>query len=90
MFGLRFTNKPLRYLISTVLSYCLILLLCLPFSGTAFGKLIANSSLETVPQAQVARRENELLVRFRAGVSRNEQDTVLASHGARRKQQLRG
>src|SRR5258705_12683156 len=35
-------------------------------------------------------RNNELLVRFRAGASQQDKDTVIATQGARRKKQLRG
>src|SRR5258705_1169779 len=37
-----------------------------------------------------ASRSNELLVRFRAGASQQDKDTVIATQGARRKKQLRG
>jgi hypothetical protein len=47
--------------------------------------------MPTNPNPQMAaRREGELLIRFRAGVSEQNKDTVLTSHGARRKKQLRG
>src|ERR1044071_8185833 len=37
-----------------------------------------------------AHREGELLVRFRPGVSPHDKDTIIATHGARRKKQLEG
>src|ERR1051325_8609900 len=37
-----------------------------------------------------AHREGELLVRFRPGVSSHDKDTMIATHGARRKKQLDG
>ncbi|HUS09111.1 MAG TPA: S8 family serine peptidase, partial [Pyrinomonadaceae bacterium] len=37
-----------------------------------------------------ARREGELLILFRSGVSEHSKDTVLTSHGLRRNKQLRG
>jgi hypothetical protein len=35
-------------------------------------------------------REGEILVRFRDGVSQRDKETILATHGVRRKQQLEG
>ena len=41
-------------------------------------------------QQAAARREGELLIRFRAGVSEQKKETVASSHGTRRKNQLHG
>jgi len=47
--------------------------------------------MPTKPTPQTtARREGEILIRFRAGVSEQNKDTIRMSHGARRKKQLRG
>ena len=53
----------------------------------------ANLKHEMSPASQqqpAPRREGELLVRFRAGVSQPARDVLLATHGARRQRALRG
>jgi hypothetical protein len=35
-------------------------------------------------------REREILVRFRSGVSEKDKETIMATHGGRKKKQLRG
>ena len=41
-------------------------------------------------QQTASRRDGELLIRFRAGVSEQSKDTLRAANGTRRKKQLRG
>jgi len=41
-------------------------------------------------EANAPYREGELLVRFRAGVSKRDQETIVAAHGARKKKELHG
>lgn len=79
-------------LTSALVCYTLVLVL-LPLSPiSATPRSRSNKpNVPTHPNPQVAaRREGELLIRFRAGVSAQNKDTVLASHGVRRKKQLRG
>ena len=79
-------------LTSALVCYTLVLLL-LPLSPIAGAPRSRGNKLNmpTNPNPQMAaRREGELLIRFRAGVSEQNKDTVLTSHGARRKKQLRG
>jgi len=92
MFSRRPKSTTVIRLTSAILLYSLILLLCTPFSTTATGKSGKQLSIAaTMAQVQTAaRRDGELLVRFRAGASQQARDTVLAAHGARRKKQLRG
>ncbi|HEV7473479.1 MAG TPA: S8 family serine peptidase [Pyrinomonadaceae bacterium] len=85
--------------ISLAVCYSLIVtavFLPLNFSAHA-GANGSQSSLGSKPsvpaglnQQNVSRREGELLIRFRAGVSERNKDTLRMSHGARRKKQLRG
>lgn len=74
-----------------LLSYSLVLLLCAPFSvaGRARRSLLPMLQPGSAVQA-TARREGELLVKFRSGASQRDKDIVLASHGMRHKKQLRG
>ncbi|HYP51889.1 MAG TPA: hypothetical protein VEQ42_00010, partial [Pyrinomonadaceae bacterium] len=51
---------------------------------------VAGTRAAARPRAQAARRDNELLVRFREGVGEQEQNALLSSKGARRKAKLRG
>lgn len=87
-------------LISLTLCYSLIVTgMFLPLSPSVDGAVAkrSNASLTSklglpanLNQQAVGRREGELLIRFRAGASALTRDTALASHGARRKRQLRG
>ena len=56
-------------------------------SSSLSGKLARRTNLN---QQTANRREGELLIRFRAGLSEQNKETLRASHGARRKRQLRG
>ena len=56
-------------------------------SNTRLSSKLGPANLN---QQTANRREGELLIRFRAGASALNKDTVIASHGTRRKRQLRG
>ena len=79
-----------RAIISAVTCYSLVLLTCTPFSSVARSvsspETLISANQETLP----AHRDGELLVRFRNGVPQQVKDTILASHGARRKKHLSG
>ena len=77
-------------IISTGLCYSLILLTCTPFFGSARSASSGQRVSATQEQPLAAHRDTELLVRFRAGVSPSVKDTILATHGGRRKKYLRG
>lgn len=83
-----------------LLSYALVISLFGPFT---IRRVKASPADRNAPIAKKAstlsagsaaqrggRREGELLIRFRAGVSEQEKSSVFLSHGARRKKQLRG
>jgi serine protease len=74
--------------ISLFLSYLLIILLCTPFAVS--GGTLTKSAASTQVQSPALYRDGELLVRFRDGVSQKDKETILATHGVRRKQQLEG
>jgi len=72
-----------------LLSYVLVLSLLTPFaiSGESAPAVKSPYSIGREPAAY---REGELLVRFRAGVSQRDIDTIIATHSARKKKQLAG
>jgi subtilisin family serine protease len=75
--------------VSLFLSYLLVILLCTPFAVS--GRQSSTERANPTHQEAVARyREGEILVRFRDGVSQRDKETILATHGVRRKQQLEG
>src|SRR5690348_4961244 len=77
-------------IVSFFLSYLLITLLCSPFSVSAMPtspKKVRGSTQESVA---VRYRNEELLVRFREGVTQKDKETILTAYGARRKKQLEG
>lgn len=91
---MRRSNRPflvtVRTLTSTALSYLLVFLSCIPFSSAARSEsspeTLVSANQETLPE----HRDGELLVRFRNGVPQQAKDTIIASHGARRKKHLSG
>ena len=84
---IRFCRPHRRVTTAAFLSYLLVMLTCVPFSTSA-RTFPATRVLQEVPAALY--RDTELLVRFRAGVSEQVKDTILAAHGVRRKTQLSG
>jgi RHS repeat-associated protein len=76
--------------VSLFLSYNFILLLCAPFSVSAVSSFSGKGGLSTQETVQVRYREGEVLVRFREGVSEKDKETIIATHGGRKKLQLKG
>ena len=71
-------------LVSVFVAYLLVVTLCAPFSTQA--KSLSSRKVNSPQQEQVTpHREGELLVRFRAGVSRQSKDLVIATQGAKKK-----
>ena len=58
--------------------------------NTAKTKGIVRPAITTAPWQKLSRREGELLVRFRGGVSERAKDDLVAAMGARRKSKSRG
>ena len=86
-----FSHSSLRTaFVSLFVSYWLVITLCAPFlthAKSVSSKKIGKPGEE---QTRIAYREGEVLVRFRAGVSKSSRDLVVAAHGAKRKKQLQG
>lgn len=76
-----------RSVVSLLVSYLLVVALCVPFATHARSR--APKKVST-PQTIAPHREGELLVRFREGVSRQTKDLIIATHGVKSKKQLRG
>jgi hypothetical protein len=76
-----------RVVVATFLTYLLAILMCVPFTSSAH---IPMSKPSRVQQPAPQYREGELLVRFRAGVSKPDQEAIIARHGAQKKNDLRG
>lgn len=85
-----FTRSRTTVFVSLFLSYQLIVLLCIPFSVARAFSLPGKRARSTQGNLLVHHREGEILVRFRAGVSENEKETIVATHGGRKKKQLKG
>ena len=56
--------------------------------ATTFRAVKPNPTMQQ--QANAPFRPGELLVRFRAGVSLRDKETIVATHGARKKSELQG
>src|SRR5258705_8052775 len=56
----------------------------------AGNRSVKLKRIASLNQQTANRREGELLIRFRAGVSEQSKDTLRAANGTRRKKQLRG
>ena len=84
------TRPRITVVISLFLSWHLILLLCAPFSVSGAYSLPNKRVRSTQEKALVRYREGEILVRFRSGVSEKDKETIMATHGAQKKKQLKG
>ena len=79
-----------------LLSYTLLVSLWAPFivpraaAAPLAEKQAAPATILTTPSSQSARRDGELLVRFRAGLSEQSKNALISSHGGRRIQRLHG
>jgi len=72
-----------------LLTYVLVLSLFTPFAITG-ESASAEKAQHLSGQEPAPHREGELLVRFRAGVSQRDKETIIATQSARRKKQLLG
>lgn len=84
---MRSSNSSRRVITAAFVTYLLTILTCVPFTSSAHLPAIRPSRMQQ-PAPQY--RAGELLVRFRAGVSRHDQEAIIARHGAQRKNDLRG
>ena len=82
------TRTRISVFVSLFLSYLLIILLYTPF--TVSGRTRSKPAESTQEQSPALYRDGELLVRFRDGVSQKDKETIFATHGVKRKQQLEG
>src|ERR1041385_7046274 len=64
--------------------------MCAPFVIATRLRSVRKVVNRIQEQAAAPRREGEILVRFRAGISQHDKDTIVATHGARKKKQLEG
>ena len=90
-----FSNRPslanVRSITSTLLSYLLVFLSCVPFGSAArFESGPVTGVSANQEESLAAHRNREVLVRFRSGVPQQVKDAILASHGASRKKYLSG
>lgn len=89
------SRRPsLRVSVAVLLSYLLVISLWVPFAHAqklrAHGNVAKSTAKAIKAQTPPAQRNGELLVRFRANTSQSVKDTIMATHGARRKKQLQG
>src|SRR5215207_1826782 len=75
--------------VSLLLSYLLVMLLCTPFA-TAAGSSFPKKSNSATQDSTARYRDGEILVRFREGVSQRDKETIVATHGMRRRNALQG
>ena len=80
----------LRVFLTLFLSYVLVLLTCAPVVTALPSGPTRKAASSIRAQDPPAIRPGELLLRFRAGVSQQDKDTIIAAHGTRRKKQLQG
>jgi hypothetical protein len=76
--------------LSSFLSYLLVMMLCVPFTTVARANLTVTPVSLLPEQQNIPDSEGELLVRFRGGVSQRDKDTILATLGVKKVKELRG
>jgi subtilisin family serine protease len=79
-----------RVIVAAFLCYVLLIWTWAPFSSAARGAFKYTAARPRQNQDAAPHREGELLVRFRAGVSEKDKDTIVATQGARKKKRLAG
>src|SRR5215217_5243868 len=77
------------HIVSLSLSYLLVVLLCAPFA-TASSASLRKPKRSTQEQSPARYRDGEILVRFHDGVSQRDKETIIATHRARRRNELQG
>ena len=83
-------RSRIREMSAVLLSYLLAVAVCAPLTIARRLPLKAKSNARMSLQAAATAREGELLVRFRSGVSQRDKESIVATHGARRKKQQKG
>ena len=86
---MRSSKSNLRVIVATFLTYLIVMMTCVPFTSSARSSFSSKAG-QTQQQPAPQYREGELLVRFRAGVSKRDQDAIIARHGAQKNKDLRG
>ena len=86
---IRSCRATARLCVAALLSDLLLVTMWTPFAAAA-GLWPASTGVRPVQEQLAPHRAGELLVRFRTGVSQSIKDTIIATHGARRKKQLQG
>ena len=81
-------NSRWRVAVAAFLSYLLVILTCVPFTGSAQSYPDPRLLQQQQPAPQY--RAGELLVRFRTGVSKHDKEAIIARHGVQMKKVLRG
>jgi RHS repeat-associated protein len=79
-----------RALVALPLIYLFVVSLLSPLATVARSAPTIKLNRVKPEQANAPYRNGELLVRFRAGVSRQDKETIVAAYGARRKKELEG
>ena len=82
------SRPAMRASIAALLCYLFVISMWVPLATAE--RRWTNVKPITSIQDPAPYRDGELLVRFRPGVSQQGKDAILISHGARKKQQLRG
>src|SRR5215217_756842 len=76
--------------VSLSLSYLLVIFFCAPFTTAANASFRKKPKRSTQEQSPARYRDGEILVRFHDGVSQRDKETIIATHGARRRNELQG
>ncbi len=79
-----------RRLTTLLLTYLFVVSSLAPLAASPNPERTIKSSLKPQEKINAPHRDGELLVRFRAGVSKQEKDLLLATHGARKTKDLKG
>ena len=79
-----------RTLLAALLSWLFVVSAVSPFAVMATPARTIRSVRSTPPQTVAPYRDGELLVRFRGGISNRDKETIIATHGARKKADLTG
>jgi len=82
------SSSSLRITLAASVSLILIITTCVPFSRAARSSFKVKGPSRM--QSAAPHREAELLVRFRAGVSQRDKETIISTHGGRKKEDLSG
>ena len=84
------SHKFRRTRTTLVLVYLFVISSFTPYSAATGSALVVRPVKQSAQADANAHREGELLVRFRLGISQREKETIIATHGARKKKDLGG